>query len=231
MRILNTKIDAESICLSRYFVAAFLLFTVFNLSLYSEESGAANPASINSKIKKNKTLAVMATEKIKNVYRTTGYIDIFVSESVVTEELVALQNYDSWALKGLDGSDQESIQYVGLFKGFAPISADKMRVIYDIALVWPLGSKGNTAIFKVVHGDVPGYLTFISETGTIAYDYVSFSFRPVFISENCTRVMFVIESQFTWLLDPLMNVKSFEKGIGFRAQKVATNLAERCYGL
>lgn len=231
MRIFNTKIDALSIRFSRFFVLACLLFTAFNISLTSEESGAANPASIKSETLKNKTLAVMSTEKINNLYRTSGYIDIFVSPEIVVKELLALHNYDVWALKGLDGSDPESIKYIGLFKGFTPHGVDKMRVVYDIALVWPLGSTGNIAVFKLVRGSNPGHLTFVSDAGTIAYDYVSFSFSPELLSESCTRVSFVIETRFTWLIDPFMNVASFEKGIGFRAQKIASNLAERCYGL
>jgi len=175
-----------------------------------------------------KSLPVIATTKRDGVYVSKGYIDVKQNSARVGETLAGLGRYNEWALKGLDGSDPISAKYIGLITDVEPCGGNRVLVRYDIVLPWPLGSMENQAYFTMATGSIPGSMRFVSESKTLAYDWASFSFEPSPTAGGGTRVDFFLEMKFAWFIDPFLTEALYQEGIGWRAGRVAKNLAARC---
>lgn len=161
-------------------------------------------------------------------YFTTGTVILSITPDRVSAVLEDFAHYYRWALKGLDGKDPVSRKHMGIFKNV--IFREKARqivLIYDVNLIWPFGSKNNEFPLNIIsmkyrNGHLKSYtLTFTESGPTIKSMLITLSIDgnhgSSILKINCT-------TDFTWLVDTVINTRIYKKSIADRIIQLANNI-------
>ncbi|MEW5817517.1 MAG: hypothetical protein AB1798_19230, partial [Spirochaetota bacterium] len=83
-------------------------------------------------------------------YVTEGNLNLPIPIDLLSDIVGDFNSYQKWALKGLDGSDPVSKEFIFLFKDiqFIP-STGFFEFFYNVNLPWPFASSGNIIRFQV----------------------------------------------------------------------------------
>jgi hypothetical protein len=172
---------------------------------------------------------VASTTMEGGVYVTEGWVDSQALKSGNWKAIYDFPSYQSWALKGLDGKDPVSSQYIGIFSDIAYTRTDTMTLGFDLNLPWPLGSKGHMTDFNVKRIKTEGRdkVVFSLIKPNLATKSVRMELFPEEISGK-GQMRFKLAIKFTWLLNPFFSLSDYKDSVEWRIVRVVSNFEEYC---
>ncbi len=161
-------------------------------------------------------------------YFTRGVVPLSLPPAKVSAILADFSHYSRWALKGLDGKDPVSRKHIGIFKKVVYKKQErKVILIYDINLIWPFGSKNNEFPLDIVamtyeHGRLKSYTLSYTKSGpTINSMRITLT---ILDRKDSSAIDISCTTDFTWLIDPFMNVAQYKVSIGGRIMLLGKNI-------
>ena len=176
----------------------------------------------------------ISTEKNKDL----GYISKAVLEfspeyaETVSGILCDLNNYNDWALTGLNGKDEVSKDFMGILDALNYNEFVKvMDMKYSVNLPWPFGSEGKSLFMKpTVSGNehiTTVKFIFEENSGAIKSGTIIFSVRK---SDENTALLEVWGAiKLAWYFDIFITDKIYKKSVEVKVLQIAKNLVN--YGM
>ena len=171
----------------------------------------------------------ISTEKTK----TLGYVSTAVLEfspeymDTICEILCDLDNYNDWALTGLNGKDEVSKEYIGILDALNYSGPDSlMDMKYSVNLPWPFRSSGKS-LFMTPNVVADEHITsvkfvFQENSGAIKSGTVIFS---VIKKDDATAVLEVWGAiKLAWYFDIFVTDKTYKKSVEVKVLQIAKNL-------
>ena len=162
-----------------------------------------------------------------NCYITTGNINLSLTTDTVIELIKNCSEYNTWALKGLDGKDAVSKDFVGILAGVDYFQeTDSIEVIYDVNLFPPFGSKNNRMKFEIIQSEEKDNFLNIFQLikGSILLKEASLSlYLEKTDSPNCV-LHYTANAKFSWLLNIFLNVDNYRRNIEWRIIQLLSNM-------
>ncbi len=193
-----------------------LWLTVF--LLVSAASALLNAQEMEISTEKQKNLGYVSTAVLKF---SPEYMD------TVRRILCDLDNYNDWALTGLNGKDEVSKDFIGILDALNYNSlVSVMDMKYSVNLPWPFRSTGKSLFMKpAVSGNE--YITsvefvFEENSGAIKSGTVIFSVRK---SDEDTALLEVWGAiKLAWYFDIFVTEKTYKKSVEVKVLQIAKNL-------
>ncbi len=173
----------------------------------------------------------VATHKAEDgTYVTAGRVMIDRPIEVVRQVLRNRPAYSEWLLRGVDGSDPRSAEFIGVLRRIE-YNEERRRFVlyYDVNLPWPFGSKDNTVDFIYAEGRSRAGTPMFS-VGLARPDGALQGARLDYRLHNLhgqTAVDFTAGIKFSWLIDLFLTLPVYSRNIEWRIQRVLRNLVER----
>jgi hypothetical protein len=174
----------------------------------------------------------LITIKDRNrIYITRGYVEVRRPLSTVSAIINDFGTYREWALAGLDGTDPNSTDSIGLLKDIAyDETACSMTVVYDINLRKPFGSYGNTVELEVVEFEPRGnqeevtYIVLAEEPTGVEYAALEY---VLYEQSGGALIRFTAQLKFAWYVDMFFSLEGYREGIEWRIERFLANLHGR----
>ncbi|MBN2050248.1 MAG: hypothetical protein JW760_07380 [Spirochaetales bacterium] len=160
-------------------------------------------------------------------YRTVGIFSTAAEYNTVSRVLTDFESYNRWVLRGLDGKDPGTEDFIGLMKETVyHREREVLELIYDVRLPWPLGSLGNSALFDITILDrSSNSLTFnLDMTNTSAALKSASLDVTVFPENQGCRIETTALIHFSFFLNLLFNLPAYKKTIEWRIVRVMLNM-------
>lgn len=165
-------------------------------------------------------------------YYTRGIVPVALPAAETAAVFADFGHYSRWALKGLDGKDPVSRKHIGIFKRIVyDREKQKVILIYDINLIWPFGSKDNEfpldiGSLRYEKDRLKSFTLSFTESGpTIKSMHVKIS---IIGGKDSSALDISCTIDFTWLIDPIMNVKKYKNSISGRIMILVKNIETVC---
>lgn len=161
---------------------------------------------------------------------TTGELDFPVSPDEVSMVMLKYNDYDLWALKGMQGVDKESEGLLVYFTAIEYVAGRGMFLVnFDVNLIWPFGRKDSVLKMKTEqHFGSGGELesvTFIPIVGSKMVEDARIEFRIRKTAEG-TAIFFESRIKLSKFLDFFFSLRSYKKNFEWYVFKVAGNFAD-----
>lgn len=174
---------------------------------------------------------VPRTEYTKDRYFvTTGELDFPLDAGDVAMALLKYNDYDHWALKGMQGVDKESEGLIVYFTGIDYSASEGVFLIsFDINLIWPFGRKGLVMAMRPVQkfnsqGNLQS-ITLIPLLGTKMVEDARLIFN-LKDKPGGSAISFESKIKLTKFLDFFFSLKAYKKNFEWYVFKVAENFSD-----
>ena len=163
-------------------------------------------------------------------YVTSGRVIIDRPIETVRAVLRDRPAYSEWLLRGVDGSDPRSANFIGVLRRIE-YNEERRRfvVYYDVNLPWPFGSTDNTVDFIYAEGrsraGTPMFSVGLARPeGALQGARLDYRLHDL---QGHTAVDFAAGIKFSWLIDLFLTLPTYSRNIEWRIQRVVRNLVER----
>lgn len=181
---------------------------------------------------------LQTVQEAHGLYRTSGVVRVARPLESVEAVLARREAYSRWLLRGIDGSDPVSADFIGVLRHI-DYHPDRRRFVltYDVNLPWPLGSRGNTIEFA--HADdrvreaargtwLRRHRIFLAQPEG-AVEVASLDYRLEAETgrdggEDHTRIEFVARIGVSWLVGLFLNLDTYRDNMEWRIERVLGNL-------
>lgn len=171
----------------------------------------------------------ISTEKQKG----RGYVSTAILEfnseyeETVRTILTDLDNYNDWALTGLNGKDEISKEYIGILDAMNYDNRNSMMDMkYTVNLPWPFRSTGKSLFMKSAVSGNSNISTvkfvFEKNSGAIKNGTVIFSVRGTDESTSVLEVWGIVN--LAWYFDIFITDKIYKKAVVVKVMQIAKNL-------
>lgn len=165
---------------------------------------------------------------------TSGELDFPVDSSDLSITLLKYNEYNRWALRGMQGVDKES---EGLIVYFTDVDYDSrqglFQVIFDVNVIWPIGRKGSVIMMRPVQkynnrGELES-ITLIPLIGTKMVEdaLLTFELRR---TPGGSSIAYESKIRLTKFFDFFFTLKSYKKNFEWYVLKVAGNFSDYVNG-
>ena len=171
-----------------------------------------------------------------SVYGTDGRVTLGVPIGDLARVAAGFSAYRTWALRGINGDDDNSRDFITLLRDVDYRNGGRQRVgvfeiEFDVDLIWPFGSEGNVIAFDLVEArHVAGSKTngvdrirVVLSTKSAVLETFSLTLEAKGKGEE-SEVRFTCRVKFVGLIDTFFSMKRYKKNIEWRIVKVVKNL-------
>lgn len=176
--------------------------------------------------------SVFSLEGLKTYYNDDGYyitegsvvvpVPVFLANRIISD----YRHYNRWALKGMDGRDPISKEFIGILKDVRYLHPETLEVYYDVNLPWPFGMKDKSVRFAIDSSIYSGMdyikMSFTMDQEAAALENSSLQFEVVG-NERESEILFTFGLKFTPLVNLFFSLPSYKKNIEWRIIRVLKN--------
>jgi len=167
-------------------------------------------------------------------YITRGEIDFELDVWEVGTVLLKYNDYSKWALRGMQGVDQESEGLIAYFTDVRYLARENFFLItFDLNLIWPFGRKGSQIRFRPLQAfDSEGRLASITLIPLMGNKMVHSAILEFNLRETETGSSLSYESRIRLapLFDFFFSLRSYKKNFEWYVFKLTENLTEYLQG-
>ncbi len=163
-------------------------------------------------------------------YVSSGFVDIDFPAETLSALLTDFVHYRNWALKGLDGRDEVSKEFIGILRDVAYLPAEEVFVLYyDINLSWRFGSKGHTVRFilkqeRSSEGLIRRLSLKLEEKSSTLKDAGFYMVLTPYGSS--ARIKATARVKFTWLINLFFRLERYRRNVDWRIERIIENLVD-----
>ena len=173
-----------------------------------------------------------------DTYSTDGVVRLSVGIHDVARVAAAFREYRRWSLKGINGDEDNSRDFITLlrdvrYKAGGPRRVGTFKVKFDVDLIWPFGSEGNFIDFALIESrplkgapeDAPHIdrMTIRMAGESAVLDHFSLTLEASGDAQK-SEVRFECRVKFISILDTFFSMARYKKNIEWRIIKVVKNL-------
>ncbi len=162
-------------------------------------------------------------------YITSGNIMLSAGNEQLIRLIEDYTDYNLWALRGLDGNDPVSENFIGILSGIEYFpEINSIAVIYNVNLIPPFGSKGNRMFFLIKrsggHDESFFRNLFVLDSGSIVVKEASLELSLEEIKKNRSMLHYKARVKFSWLVDLFFDLDLYRKNIEWRIRQLVSNM-------